>query len=106
MRLASLFFLAAVVAATSAPALADAADWRFCVASDFQDHVAYLTPSFESNAAGKELEGRVGEMLTQEKLPFENVQCRLPTDLSQSLAQRDDAQVFVKAMGFELQSIK
>jgi hypothetical protein len=96
-----------VVAITAArAAVADGSDWRFCVAADYGAHVAYLTPPFESEAAGKDLEGRVGARLTQENLPFQNVQCRLPTDLIQSEAERGDAKAFIKALGFRLQRLQ
>jgi hypothetical protein len=103
MRLFACFALAALLPASSAAAESD--DWRFCIAADYRAHVAYLTPPFESAANGKDLEAEVGAMLTKDNLPFQNVQCRLGTDLPDSVTERSDAEAFVKALGFRLQGV-
>jgi hypothetical protein len=105
MRLLTLSLLLLPIAlATTRPSAAQSEpnDWRFCVAADYRQHVAYLTPPFESAAAGKDLESRVAALLDRESRPYQNVQCRLGAVLPESVIERSDAEAFIKALGFRL----
>jgi hypothetical protein len=106
MRRLHAVLLIPLFGATPVRAVAADSDWRVCVAADYNAHVAYVTQPFESDAAGRALEANVGAFLSKQSLPFQNVQCRLPTDLPQAAAERADAESFVKALGFRLTELR
>jgi hypothetical protein len=106
MRSHWIVLLAAPVALSPSTGRADASDWRFCVAADMNAKVAYLTPIFESPEGHKDLEAKVGALLAQHNLPYQNVQCRLPADLLASKTERSDAEAFVKSLGLVLRPIE
>jgi hypothetical protein len=106
MRSLRIALLATLVGWVPLRARADATDWRFCVAVDMNAKVAYLTPLFESTEGHRNLETKVGALLTERNLPYQNVQCRLPVDLLASKSERIDAEAFVKALGLSLRPIR
>lgn len=87
-------------------ASADPLDWRFCVATDFAHHIAYLTELFESDASAKAVGGVVANILTKQNLSFENIQCPLPHDRLTLEGKQFVAEKFLKNLGYRIVAVK
>ena len=104
MRLPAAIIIVACFAC--GPCWAEDGFWRFCVGSDFDRHVAFVTEIFDSPADRSALESVLSQFLTGQNRVFENIQCPLPSDRSTADERRETARHFVEKLGLKIISLQ
>jgi hypothetical protein len=99
LKFCSYAMFAAVV---SSPSLAEPMDWRFCVATDFDHRIAYVSSLFESGASASAVGAVVSNLLKEKDLPVENIQCPVPQDRRTSEDKHRVAETFLKTLGYRV----
>ena len=106
MRGAVFYVVAAAAICAANVCRADPSDWRFCIATDFKGRVAYVTDLFQSQGSAKDVGAVLQNILNQDRVAFQNVQCPYPRDEATIAHRQQVAKTFLKKLGFRTVRVK
>ena len=96
-----LLIASTLIAATSA----NAADWRYCLASATDDHKVYMSEPFQTDAPMSTVEEAFARLLARSGLRHGEIQCPRSESEKSALTMRDHAIAFNRTNGNEIAKV-
>jgi hypothetical protein len=96
-------FLTGVALITTSPA--NAADWRYCLATSPDEKSVYLSEPFQTNASMSAATDAFSRLLAGRHLRHQGVQCPRSADQHSALAMREYAIGFNQSNGREIANV-
>jgi hypothetical protein len=88
------------------PQLAQAADWRYCLAPSHAEHKIYMSPPFAATMPLDDAESQFGRTLNRSGLRFDDVQCPRGDGETAALTMQQHAITINRELGNEVINLR
>ena len=94
--------LLALALTVSIPQMAQAGDWRYCLAPSHAEHKIYMSPPFSATTPMDDAESQFGRLLSRSGVRFDDVQCPRSDNETAALTMQQHAVVINRELGNEI----
>jgi hypothetical protein len=88
------------------PQMAQAGDWRYCLAPSHAEHKIYISPPFPATISMDEAESQFGRTLSRSGLHFDDVQCPRSNGETAALTMQQHAIVLNRELGNQIINLR
>jgi hypothetical protein len=88
------------------PQLAQAGDWRYCLAPSQAEHKIYMSPPFSATMPMDDAESQFGRTLSRSGLRFDDVQCPRSDNETAALTMQQHAIVTNRELGNDVINLR
>jgi hypothetical protein len=88
------------------PQMAQAGDWRYCLAPSHAEHKIYVSPPFPASVPMDDAESQFGRLLSRSGLSFDDVQCPRSDNETAALTMQQHAIVTNRELGNEIINLR